>query len=32
MTFFDLVSIEDRSFADGALGAINPADEVEGEA
>ena len=31
-TFFDSVSIGDRSFADGGLGANNPVDEVEGEA
>ncbi|KIM93182.1 hypothetical protein OIDMADRAFT_138250 [Oidiodendron maius Zn] len=31
-TFFDPVSIGDRSFADAALGANNPVDEVEGEA
>ncbi|KAJ5625973.1 protein kinase subdomain-containing protein [Penicillium lagena] len=31
-TFFEPVSIGDRSFADGALGANNPVDEVEGEA
>ncbi|RFU27453.1 hypothetical protein B7463_g8883, partial [Scytalidium lignicola] len=31
-TFFDPVSIGDRSFADGALGSNNPVDEVEGEA
>lgn len=31
-TFFDPVSIGDRSFADGGLGANNPVDEVEGEA
>lgn len=31
-TFFEPVSIEDRSFADGAHGANNPVDEVEGEA
>lgn len=28
-TFFDSVSIGDRSFADGGLGANNPVDEVE---
>jgi hypothetical protein len=31
-TFFDTVSIGDRTFADGGLGANNPVDEVEGEA
>jgi hypothetical protein len=31
-TFFDPVSIGHRTFADGALGANNPVDEVEGEA
>lgn len=31
-TFFDPVSIGDRSFADGGLGVNNPVDEVEGEA
>ena len=31
-TFFDPVSIGDRSFADAALSANNPVDEVEGEA
>jgi hypothetical protein len=31
-TFFNPVSIGDRSFADAALGANNPVDEVEGEA
>src|ERR1700761_3030513 len=31
-TFFEPVNIDDRSFADGALGANNPVDEVEGEA
>ncbi|KAH0562201.1 hypothetical protein GP486_003102 [Trichoglossum hirsutum] len=31
-TFFDPVSIDDRSFADGAFGANNPVEEVEGEA
>lgn len=31
-TFFDAVSIGDRTFADGAFGANNPVDEVEGEA
>lgn len=31
-TFFDPVSIGDRSFADGGLGSNNPVDEVEGEA
>ncbi|KAJ6050923.1 protein kinase subdomain-containing protein [Penicillium canescens] len=31
-TFFKPVSIGDRSFADGGLGANNPVDEVEGEA
>jgi hypothetical protein len=31
-TFFEPVSIGDRTFADGALGANNPVDEVEGEA
>ena len=31
-TFFDPVSIGNRSFADGGLGANNPVDEVEGEA
>ncbi|OBT93612.2 hypothetical protein VE01_08085 [Pseudogymnoascus verrucosus] len=31
-TFFDPVSIGDRAFADGGLGANNPVDEVEGEA
>ncbi|KAH8645396.1 acyl transferase/acyl hydrolase/lysophospholipase [Xylariales sp. PMI_506] len=31
-TFFEPVNIGDRSFADGALGANNPVDEVEGEA
>jgi len=31
-TFFDPVSIGDRSFADGGLGANNPVNEVEGEA
>ncbi|KMK63757.1 hypothetical protein Y699_09530 [Aspergillus fumigatus Z5] len=31
-TFFEPVSIGDRSFADGGLGANNPVDEVEGEA
>jgi len=30
--FFDPVSIGDRHFVDGALGAINPVDEMEGEA
>jgi hypothetical protein len=31
-TFFNPVSIGERSFADGGLGANNPVDEVEGEA
>lgn len=31
-TFFDPVSIGNRSFADGRLGSNNPVDEVEGEA
>ncbi|KFY32151.1 hypothetical protein V493_00462, partial [Pseudogymnoascus sp. VKM F-4281 (FW-2241)] len=31
-TFFDPVSIGDRTFADGGFGANNPVDEVEGEA
>lgn len=31
-TFFDPVSIGDRTFADGGLGANNPVDEIEGEA
>ncbi|KAF8864851.1 FabD/lysophospholipase-like protein [Acephala macrosclerotiorum] len=31
-TFFEPVSIGNRTFADGGLGANNPADEVEGEA
>jgi predicted acylesterase/phospholipase RssA len=31
-TFFDPVSIDDRTFADGGFGANNPVDEVEGEA
>jgi predicted acylesterase/phospholipase RssA len=31
-TFFEPVSIGNRSFADGGLGANNPVDEVEGEA
>lgn len=31
-TFFDPVSIGDRTFADGEFGANNPVDEVEGEA
>ncbi|KAJ5769158.1 protein kinase subdomain-containing protein [Penicillium odoratum] len=31
-SFFYPVSIGDRSFADGGLGANNPVDEVEGEA
>ncbi|XP_014550452.1 hypothetical protein COCVIDRAFT_115445 [Bipolaris victoriae FI3] len=31
-TFFNPVSIGDRSFADGGFGANNPVDEVEGEA
>ncbi|KAF7173630.1 hypothetical protein CNMCM6106_007691 [Aspergillus hiratsukae] len=31
-TFFDPVSIHDRTFADGGFGANNPVDEVEGEA
>lgn len=31
-TFFDPVSIGNRSFADGGLGSNNPVDEVEGEA
>ncbi|KAJ5993903.1 FabD/lysophospholipase-like protein [Penicillium sp. IBT 35674x] len=31
-TFFEPVSIGARRFADGALGANNPVDEVEGEA
>lgn len=31
-TFFDPVSIGNRSFADGGLGANNPVEEVEGEA
>ena len=30
--FFDPVSIGNRHFVDGALGANNPVDEVEGEA
>jgi predicted acylesterase/phospholipase RssA len=30
--FFEPVSIGDRTFADGGLGANNPVDEVEGEA
>jgi predicted acylesterase/phospholipase RssA len=30
--FFDPVSIGVRRFVDGALGANNPVDEVEGEA
>ena len=31
-TFFDPISIRDRSFANGGLGSNNPVDEVEGEA
>jgi predicted acylesterase/phospholipase RssA len=31
-TFFEPVSIGDRTFTDGGLGANNPVDEVEGEA
>ena len=31
-TFFEPVSIEDCTFADGGLGANNPVEEVEGEA
>lgn len=31
-TFFEPVSIGDRTFADGGLGANNPVSEVEGEA
>jgi predicted acylesterase/phospholipase RssA len=31
-TFFDPVSIGDRTFSDGGTGANNPVDEVEGEA
>jgi len=31
-TFFEPVSIGDRTFADGGFGANNPVDEVEGEA
>jgi hypothetical protein len=31
-TFFSPVSIGDRTFADGGLGANNPVEEVEGEA
>jgi predicted acylesterase/phospholipase RssA len=31
-TFFEPVSIGDRTFADGGLGVNNPVDEVEGEA
>ena len=31
-SFFEPVSIEDRTFADAGLGANNPVDEVEGEA
>jgi hypothetical protein len=31
-TFFDPVSIGNRTFADGGFGANNPVDEVEGEA
>lgn len=31
-TFFDPVTIGDRTFADGGFGANNPVDEVEGEA
>jgi hypothetical protein len=31
-TFFEAVSIGDRTFADGGFGANNPVDEVEGEA
>lgn len=31
-TFFKPISIGDRTFADGGLGANNPVDEVEGEA
>ena len=31
-TFFDPVSVGERSFADGGLGANNPVEEVEGEA
>ena len=31
-TFFDPVEIEECKYADGALGANNPVDEVEGEA
>ncbi|KAH8694330.1 hypothetical protein GQ44DRAFT_719472 [Phaeosphaeriaceae sp. PMI808] len=31
-TFFDPISIGDRTFADGGFGANNPVDEVEGEA
>jgi predicted acylesterase/phospholipase RssA len=31
-TFFDPVSIGDRTFADGGFGGNNPVDEVEGEA
>lgn len=31
-TFFDPMSIGNRTFADGGLGANNPVDEVEGEA
>ncbi|KAF2183896.1 FabD/lysophospholipase-like protein [Zopfia rhizophila CBS 207.26] len=32
ITFFDPVSIGDRTFADGGFGANNPVDEMEGEA
>src|SRR5437763_13425967 len=31
-TFFDSVSVGERLFADGGLGANNPVEEVEGEA
>ncbi|PKX95157.1 FabD/lysophospholipase-like protein [Aspergillus novofumigatus IBT 16806] len=31
-TFFEPITIGDRSFADGGLGANNPVDKVEGEA
>lgn len=31
-TFFDPIRIDDRTFADGALGANNPVEELEGEA
>jgi len=31
-SFFDPVTIDDRTFADGGFGANNPVDEVEGEA